>query len=149
MGMAPTSQEITRLQDMARNTRKLILETLAEAGSGHPGGSLSAVELLVTLYFYKLRHDPKNPKWPERDRFILSKGHGAPLLYSILAQAGYFPLAELKSLRKLGALLQGHPDMDIPGVEMPAGSEGIGLSVGVGQALAARLDNRPTRTSTS
>ena len=145
MGMA-TTQEITRLQDLARNTRKIILETLAEAGSGHPGGSLSAVELLVTLYFYKLRHDPKNPKWAERDRFILSKGHGAPLLYSILAQAGYFPLAELKSLRKLGALLQGHPDMDIPGVEMPAGSEGIGLSVGVGQALAARLDGRPTRT---
>src|SRR6266851_9286745 len=145
MGMA-TSQEITRLQDISKNTRKIILETLAEAGSGHPGGSLSAVELLVTLYFYKLRHDPKNPKWPDRDRFILSKGHGAPLLYSILAQAGYFPLSELKSLRKLGALLQGHPDMDIPGIEMPAGSEGIGLSVGVGQALAARLDGRPTRT---
>jgi transketolase len=145
MGMA-TSQEITRLQDISRNTRKVILETLAEAGSGHPGGSLSAVELLVTLYFYKLRHDPKNPKWPDRDRFILSKGHGAPLLYSILGQAGYFPMSELKSLRKLGALLQGHPDMDIPGVEMPAGSEGIGLSVGVGQSLAARLDGRPTRT---
>jgi transketolase len=144
MGMA-TSQEITRLQDIARNTRKVILETLAEAGSGHPGGSLSAVELLVTLYFYKLRHDPKNPKWPDRDRFILSKGHGAPLLYSILAQAGYFPMSELKSLRKLGALLQGHPDMDIPGIEMPAGSEGIGLSVGVGQALAARLDGRQSR----
>ena len=145
MGMA-TSQEITRLQEISLNTRKVILETLAEAGSGHPGGSLSAVELLVTLYFYKLRHDPKNPKWPDRDRFILSKGHGAPLLYSILGQAGYFPMSELKSLRKLGALLQGHPDMDIPGVEMPAGSEGIGLSVGVGQALAARLDGRPTRT---
>jgi transketolase len=144
MGME-TATEITRLQDIARNTRRLILDTLAEAGSGHPGGSLSAVELLVTLYFYKLRYDAKNPKWDDRDRFILSKGHGAPLLYSILAQAGYFPPSELKSLRKLGALLQGHPDMDIPGIEMPAGSEGIGLSVGVGQALAARLDGRKSR----
>ena len=140
-----TATEITRLQDIARNTRRLILDTLAEAGSGHPGGSLSAVELLVTLYFYKLRYDPKNQKWDDRDRFILSKGHGAPLLYSILAQVGYFPPSELKSLRKLGALLQGHPDMDIPGIEMPAGSEGIGLSVGVGQALAARLDGRKSR----
>src|SRR5215472_2219119 len=105
-----TAQQISRLQDIARNTRKLILETLAEAGSGHPGGSLSAVELLVTLYFYKMKHDPKNPKWAERDRFILSKGHAAPLLYSILAEAGYFPVSELNSLRKLGALLQGHPD---------------------------------------
>src|SRR5580658_8396494 len=119
MGMA-TSQEITRLQDISRNTRKVILETLAEAGSGHPGGSLSAVELLVTLYFNKMKHDPKNPKWADRDRFILSKGHAAPLLYSILAQAGYFPVEELMSLRKLGALLQGHPDLRIPGVEMPA-----------------------------
>jgi transketolase len=137
-----TAQEIARLQDIARNTRRLILETLVEAGSGHPGGSLSAVELLVTLYFYKMKHDPKNPKWEERDRFILSKGHAAPLLYSILAQAGYFPLEELKSLRKLGAMLQGHPDLRIPGVEMPAGSEGIGLSVGVGMAIANRIDGR-------
>ncbi len=140
-----TAREIGRLQDIARSTRRLILETLVEAGSGHPGGSLSAVELLVTLYFYKMRHDPKNPKWDDRDRFILSKGHAAPLLYSILAQAGYFPLEELKSLRKLGAMLQGHPDLRIPGVEMPAGSEGIGLSVGVGMALANRIDGRSSR----
>lgn len=140
-----TAREIGRLQDIARSTRRLILETLVEAGSGHPGGSLSAVELLVTLYFYKMRHDPKNPKWDDRDRFILGKGHAAPLLYSILAQAGYFPLEELKSLRKLGAMLQGHPDLRIPGVEMPAGSEGIGLSVGVGMALANRIDGRSSR----
>ena len=140
-----TAQQIARLQDIARNTRRLILETLAEAGSGHPGGSLSAVELIVTLYFYKMRHDPKNPKWTERDRFILSKGHAAPLLYSILAQAGYFPVDELKSLRRMGAMLQGHPDLRIPGVEMPAGSEGIGLSVGVGVALANRIDGRNSR----
>jgi transketolase len=140
-----TAQQIARLQDIARNTRRLILETLAEAGSGHPGGSLSAVELIVTLYFYKMRHDPKNPGWPDRDRFILSKGHAAPLLYSILAQAGYFPVDELKSLRRMGAMLQGHPDLRIPGVEMPAGSEGIGLSVGVGVALANRIDGRNSR----
>jgi transketolase len=141
-----TAREAIRLQEIARNTRKLILGTLAEAGSGHPGGSLSAVELLVTLYFYKMKHDPKNPHWPDRDRFILSKGHAAPLLYSILAQAGYFPAVELQSLRKLGALLQGHPDLRIPGVEMPAGSEGIGLSVGVGEALAGKLDGKSYRT---
>ncbi len=140
-----TAQQVARLQDIARNTRRLILETLAEAGSGHPGGSLSAVELLVTLYFYKMRHDPKNPRWEDRDRFILSKGHAAPLLYSILAQAGYFPIEELKSLRRLGAMLQGHPDLRIPGIEMPAGSEGIGLSVGVGIALANRIDGRSSR----
>ncbi len=140
-----TAREISRLQEISRNTRKLILETLAEAGSGHPGGSLSAVELLVTLYFYKLKHDSKNPKWEERDRFILSKGHAAPLLYSILAQAGYFPVEELKTLRKLGSRLQGHPDMKIPGVEMPAGSEGIGLSVGTGIALTGKLESRNYR----
>ena len=141
-----TAQEIVRLKEIARNTRKLILEALAEAGSGHPGGSLSAVELLVTLYFHVMRHDPKNPKWEDRDRFFLSKGHAAPLLYSILAQSGYFRAEELMSLRKTGALLQGHPSMGIPGIEAPAGSEGIGLSLAVGTALVAKMDNRPFRT---
>ena len=141
-----TAQEIVRLKEIARSTRKLILEALAEAGSGHPGGSLSAVELLVTLYFRVMHYDPKNPKWEDRDRFFLSKGHAAPLLYSILAQAGYFPPEELMTLRKLGSRLQGHPSMGIPGVEAPAGSEGIGLSLGVGTALVAKLDNRPFRT---
>lgn len=136
---------ISRLREIARNTRKLILESLAEAGSGHPGGSLSAVEILVALYFYKMRHDPKNPKWEDRDRFILSKGHAAPLLYSILAQAGYFPIEELKTLRKLGSRLQGHPDFRTPGVEYCGGSEGIGLSVAIGMALAAKLDNKSYR----
>jgi transketolase len=140
-----SAREIARLQDIARNTRRLILETLAEAGSGHPGGSLSAVELLVTLYFYKMKYDSKNPRWDDRDRFILSKGHAAPLLYSILAQAGYFPIEELKTLRKLGSRLQGHPDLRVPGVEMPAGSEGIGLSAGVGVALAGKMDDKSYR----
>ncbi len=144
--MMETAQEVLRLRERSRNTRKLILESLAEAGSGHPGGSLSAVELLVTLYFHVMHYDPKNPKWEDRDRFFLSKGHAAPLLYAILAQAGYFPEEELMSLRKLGSMLQGHPTMSIPGVEAPAGSEGIGLSLGVGTALAGKLDKKSYRT---
>lgn len=139
------AQEVSRLKEIARNTRRLILESLSEAGSGHPGGSLSAVELMVTLYFKVMRHDPKNPKWEDRDRLILSKGHAAPLLYAVLAQAGYFPIDELKTLRKLGSRLQGHPDLRLPGVEAPSGSEGIGLSLGVGAALAGKLDNRNYR----
>ncbi|HYB45517.1 MAG TPA: transketolase [Nitrososphaerales archaeon] len=138
--------EIIRLKEISRNTRKLILESLAEAGSGHPGGSLSAVELMVTLYFRVMHYDPKNPKWEDRDRFFLSKGHAAPLLYAILAQAGFFPTEELMTLRKIGSRLQGHPNMGIPGVEAPAGSEGIGLSLGVGTALAAKLDKKRYRT---
>ena len=140
------AQEILRLKDTARNTRKLILEALAEAGSGHPGGSLSAVELLVSLFFHVMRYDSKNPKWEDRDRFFLSKGHAAPLLYAVLAQAGFFDPSELMTLRKLGSRLQGHPSLGIPGVEAPAGSEGIGLSLGVGTALAAKLDRKSFRT---
>ena len=139
------AQEILRLKEIARSTRRLILESLAEAGSGHPGGSLSAVELLVTLYFHVMRYDPKNPNWEDRDRFFLSKGHAAPLLYSILAQSGYFPIEELMTLRKMGSRLQGHPTLGIPGVEAPAGSEGIGLSLGVGTALAGKLDKKGYR----
>jgi transketolase len=140
-----TAQEVHRLTELALSTRKLILESLAEAGSGHPGGSLSAVELLVTLFFHVMKHDPKDPAWADRDRFFLSKGHAAPLLYSILSQAGYFPKEELMTLRKMGSRLQGHPTLAIPGVEAPAGSEGIGLSLGVGTALALRMDGRKSR----
>jgi transketolase len=139
------AQEILRLKEISRSTRRLILESLAEAGSGHPGGSLSAVELLVTLYFHVMHHDPKNPKWEDRDRFFLSKGHAAPLLYSILAQSGYFPTEELMTLRKIGSRLQGHPSLGVPGVEAPAGSEGIGLSLGVGTALAGKMDKKNYR----
>ena len=146
--IALESQELVRLTEISKNTRKLILETVAEAGSGHPGGSLSAVEILVTLYFYKMKHDPKNPSWEDRDRFILSKGHASPLLFSILAQAGYFPIEELKTFRKINSRLQGHPDFKAPGVEYPGGSLGIGLSVAVGMALASRLDNKSHRIYT-
>jgi len=113
---------------------------VAEAGSGHLGASLSVIEILVILYFIKMRHDPRNPDWAERDRFVLSKGHAAPALYTVLAEAGYFPTEELSSLRKLGSRLQGHPDTRIPGVDAMTGSLGQGLSIGVGMALAAKMD---------
>lgn len=119
--------------------RRDIVSMLAAAGSGHTGGSLSCADLLATLYFAELRHDPARPDWPERDRFILSKGHGAPALYSVLARTGYFPLETLSTLRKLGSMLQGHPDMNkTPGVEMSTGSLGQGLSVACGLAAAGR-----------
>lgn len=120
---------------------------IGAAKSGHPGGSLSAVEILVTLFFDVMRHDPANPTWPDRDRFILSKGHAAPVLYAVLAEAGYTPKPALMSLRKLGSPYQGHPDKRfIPALEASTGSLGVGLSVGLGMALAARLDRRPSRT---
>lgn len=138
--------EIQKLSKTALRVRRRIIEMLIEAGSGHPGGSLSAVEVLVALYFYKMRHDPKNPRWVDRDRFILSKGHAAPLLYAVLAEAGYFPVEELRTLRRLNSRLQGHPDRTtLPGVEMTTGSLGIGLSVAAGMALAGKLDGRNYR----
>ncbi|NMJ86721.1 MAG: transketolase [Thaumarchaeota archaeon] len=143
--MSLESQELIKLTEISKNTRKLILETVTEAGSGHPGGSLSAVEILVTLYFYKMKHDPKNPSWKDRDRFILSKGHASPLMFSILAQTGYFPIEELKTYRKINSRLQGHSDYRTPGVEYSGGSLGVGLSIAVGMALAAKLDNKSCR----
>jgi transketolase len=146
MTVVQAGRSTEELKAISQNTRKLILETLAEAKSGHPGGSLSAVELLVALYYVVMHHDPKNPAWTDRDRFILSKGHAAPLLYSILAQQGYFPIEQLKLLRKINSPLQGHPDpRKTPGIEMAAGSEGVGLSVGIGEALAAKIDGRNYR----
>src|SRR3989442_14813055 len=139
------AQEVLRLKEIALNTRKVILEALAEAGSGHPGGSLWAVELLVTLYFRIMKHDPKNPKWEERDRFFLSKGHAAPLLYAILAQAGYFPVEELMTLRKMGSRLQGHPNLELPGVEAPAGSDGVGPPLRGGPSLGAQHARKGAR----
>jgi transketolase len=117
-----------------------------KAGSGHPGGSLSCVEILTVLYGQILRHDPKNPDWEDRDRFILSKGHAAPALYAILAEWGYIPEQELAQLRKTKSLLQGHPDMTIPGVEVSTGSLGQGLSIASGIALSAKIDGRSFRT---
>lgn len=118
---------------------------LERAGSGHTGGSLSLVEILVSLYYYKLKHDPKNPEWEERDRLILSKGHGCPALYAVLADMGYFPREELWTLRKYGSRLQGHPEKGLPGIEASTGSLGQGLSIAIGMALAAKLDGRQNK----
>ena len=129
------------LKAIANEMRKDIIRMLAEAGSGHPGGSLSCIDMLAALYFGGvLKHDPGNPKDPERDYFILSKGHAAPALYAVLARAGYFPADELISLRKLGSRLQGHPDSSmVPGVEVGTGSLGQGLSISAGLAAGVRL----------
>lgn len=130
----------------ARAVRRHILRMTAAAGSGHPGGSLSAADILTALYFRVLRLDATRPDWTERDRFVLSKGHGAPALYAVLAERGFFPVAELESLRRLGSRLQGHPDMkSTPGVEASTGSLGQGLSFAVGLALAGKLDRASWR----
>ncbi|MBI2685475.1 MAG: transketolase [Acidobacteria bacterium] len=140
------TSDIGELQAIAKRVRQHIVTMICAAKSGHPGGSLSAVETLVTLYFDVMRHDPANPTWPERDRFILSKGHAAPVLYSVFAEAGYTPIDSLNTLRSLGSIYQGHPDRRyIPALEASTGSLGVGLSLGLGMAEAARLDNSPTR----
>jgi transketolase len=123
--------------------RAHMVRMLAEAGSGHPGGSLSATEVVASLYFKHMNIDPANPDWAERDRFVLAKGHAAPALYAALAMRGYFEVAELMTLRKLGSRLQGHPSMNLtPGIDMSTGSLGQGLSVANGMALAGRIDGR-------
>ena len=125
--------------------RCLSLKMIHAAGSGHPGGCLSVADILACFYFHELKVDPLNPEWPDRDRFILSKGHSCPALYAALAMQGFFPMEELYKLRKTGALLQGHPDVGIPGIDAPSGSLGMGLSVGVGMALGARYTGRDFR----
>ncbi len=138
--------EIDTLQEIAKEIRKDIIRMTGNAGSGHPGGSLSCVEILVSLFFKVMRHDPKNPKWEDRDRFILSKGHGAPALYATLARCGYIEREELLTLRKIGSRLQGHPDKRfLPFLEVSTGSLGQGLSVGVGIALAGKIDKKDYR----
>ena len=138
-----------QLKITAAKVRLGIIEGVFNAKSGHPGGSLSAADVFTYLYFKEMRIDPKNPKDPDRDRFVLSKGHCAPGLYSALAQRGYFSTEELKSLRHIGAMLQGHPDMKgTPGVDMSSGSLGQGVSAAVGMALAGKLDNKDYRVYT-
>jgi len=140
-------KSLLELQDISKRVRRDIVEMIGAAKSGHPGGSLSAVEIVATLYFDVMRHDPSNPKWPGRDRFILSKGHGAPVLYAVLAEAGYTPKEQLKTLRKLGSIYQGHPDVRfIPVLEASTGSLGNGLSVALGLGCAARLSKEDWRT---
>lgn len=135
-----TKPGIPELKKKAVEIRKDIVKMLSLAGSGHTGGSLSLVEILLSLYYHTVRHDPKRPDWKERDRVLLSKGHGCPALYAVLADCGYFPREELWKLRKLGSPLQGHPQKGLAGVEISSGSLGQGLSIANGMALAARLD---------
>ncbi|MBI2881249.1 MAG: transketolase [Candidatus Tectomicrobia bacterium] len=145
---SPARPSLESLAERARSLRREIIQMIATAGSGHPGGSLSTVDILLVLYSCFLRHrGPENPDFEDRDRFILSKGHGAPALYAVLAEFGYLSKEEMGTLRKLGSRLQGHPDKRfLPILEASTGSLGQGLSVGVGMALAARLDKKSYRT---
>lgn len=138
-------KEIKLLEDKAKEIRRLIIKMIAQAGSGHPGGSLSAADIITCLYFKVMRYNPREPNWPQRDRFHMSKGHCCPALYAALSEAGYFPLEHLWTLRKLGSLLQGHPDRRTPGVEVASGSLGQGLSVALGMALSGRIDKKSYR----
>lgn len=140
------NQELLELKKTACNVRKWIIEGVFNAKSGHPGGSLSAADMMTYLYFKEMNIDPENPKNPQRDRFVLSKGHCCPALYAVLALRGYFPTEEIKSLRHIGAMLQGHPDMKhTPGVDMSSGSLGQGISAACGMALAAKMSNEDYR----
>ncbi|NLN83907.1 MAG: transketolase [Firmicutes bacterium] len=133
-------------KNIAKEIRREIVKMTAAAKSGHPGGSLSLAEIMEVLYFEEMKIDPAQPDWPERDRFVLSKGHATPVLYSTLALRGFFPKEELKNFRQIDSILQGHPDMKgIPGVDFSTGSLGQGLSGAVGMALAARLDKNNSR----
>ncbi|MBI4588482.1 MAG: transketolase [Candidatus Rokubacteria bacterium] len=138
--------DLARLASIARDCRVQIIRMLTHAGSGHPGGSLSVIDLLTTLFFARMRHDPRRPDWPDRDRLVLSKGHCVPALYSVMAKAGYFPESQLITLRKLGSPLQGHPDrIMLLGIEAATGSLGQGFSIAMGMALGLRLEGRPSR----
>lgn len=144
-----TKPDMEQLKKHAKQLRLDVLMMLNKAKSGHTGGSLSAADIITALYFYKMRHNPKDVKWPDRDRFVLSKGHAAPIQYAALARCGYFSPKELLTLRKLGTILQGHPDMKCtPGIEVCTGSLGQGLSMANGMALALRLDKKSSRVYT-
>ncbi|RKQ61840.1 transketolase [Thermovibrio guaymasensis] len=137
--------EVT-LRAIAREVRKDILKMTSNAQSGHPGGAMSATDIIVTLYYYKMRHNPLNPKWEERDRFVLSKGHVCPALYSVLARTGYFPLEKLMEFRKVDGDLQGHPDMHkTPGIEISTGSLGHGIGAAVGMAIGLKLSGSDSK----
>ena len=137
------------LETKCRQIRRDIINMTADAASGHPGGSLSVVEILACLYYNKMRVDPKNPHWEDRDRFVLSKGHSAPALYAVLADKGFFPREELKNFRQLHSILQGHPDAKKrPGVDASTGSLGQGISIAVGMAIGAKLSGKDIKVYT-
>jgi len=141
-----SGRDEVRLEAIARACRVQIIRMLAHAGSGHPGGSLSVIDILTSLFFARIRHDPRRPDWPDRDRLILSKGHCVPALYAVMAKAGYFPEERLITLRKLGSPLQGHPDRTaLPGIEAATGSLGQGLSIALGMALGLKLGGSTAR----
>jgi transketolase len=145
--MSLSRQRKNELEVLCLRLRQDLIHVLHGIQTGHPGGSLSMTEILVMLYFEKLRIDPARPRNPDRDRFILSKGHGAPMLYEVLAERGFFPREDIKSLRQIGSHLQGHPcALKTPGIELSTGPLGLGLSAGLGMAMAARLDGRDYRT---
>ena len=137
--------KVERLKQIAHQVRCDVIWLLAHSQSGHPGGSLSATDFGVALYFYALRHNPKDGDWPERDRVVWSKGHASPLIFSLLAESGYIERDELKTFRKYGSRLQGHPNLGCPGIEVGTGSLGQGLSVAVGMALGLRMDGSKSR----
>ena len=142
-----TEKDVERLEKQAVQRRQDIVSMIHAAKAGHPGGSLSAVEMVTALYFHVMKLDPQNPKWADRDRFILSKGHSCPVMYAALARRGYYDPAILNTLREYHSILQGHPDMNkVPGVDMSAGSLGNGLSVGVGMALSGKLHHQDYMT---
>src|SRR5580700_8935070 len=142
-----TTHDAVELAATTKRMRREVIEMITEAKSGHPGGSLSAAEIIVTLFFDVMRHDPAQPKWPDRDRFILSKGHCCPILYAVMAECGYCPKDPLLTLRKLGSIYQGHPDVRfLPALEASTGSLGEGLSPAIGMGLAARLNRSLSRT---
>ena len=144
--MALTDDTIKELELKANEIRTSIIEMLVEAGSGHTAGPLGMADVFTAMYFHILNHDPKKPHWPERDKVVLSNGHICPILYATLARAGYFPLEELKTLRKINSRLQGHPHRAaLPGVETTSGPLGSGLSQAIGMALAAKLDSKKYR----
>ncbi len=140
------SDKVKFLEDKAIELRQTILTMIHEAGSGHPGGSLSAADYVTALYYDEMNIDPENPEWMDRDRFILSKGHSCPVVYSVLAQKGYFDYEVIHTLRDMGSILQGHPDMNkVPGIDMTSGSLGQGLSCGVGMAIGLKRDDNHAR----
>ncbi len=143
------AKKLQTLREIAKRVRIGVIEGTHAAKSGHPGGSLSVADILTYLYFEEMNIDPKNPKWEDRDRFVLSKGHCAPALYAVLAERGFFPPEELLTLRKYPSRLQGHPDMNsTPGVDMSAGSLGLGISAAAGMALAGKIDGKSYRVYT-
>ncbi len=143
--MFPLTRDVKELEEIANEMRVLIIKMLAKAGSGHPGGSLSSVEIIASLFFSVMRHNPENPNWDEKDRFHLSKGHACPALYAALAKCGYFEEKHLFTLRELGSILQGHSDRKTPGVDVSSGSLGQGLSIALGMALASRVNKKDYR----